>query len=170
MSPPLPNELLPGGIFCRTLIDYLFTTKAMRGNFNFFEKTSPPFLARCCLRWVLFFLLFGSRDWCRGVWLKNVSPLFGIHVSIVTKAFFFSRSFFCSVRLKSRNPPFLPKVICFEPFERSKSLGVFLHTFVTLLPKVFWFGPLKGRSPLAFFLHLFCRRFFGSDLEKVEAP
>src|SRR6185437_3617452 len=58
-------------------------------------------------------------------------------------------------------------------FKRSKRLGVLFALIVPILPKVFWFGPLKGRSPLAFFLHLLCllcRRFFGSDLSKVEAP
>ena len=55
-------------------IDDLFANEATRGNFVFCEKTSPPFLARCCLRRVLFFSLLGKlNDVCRGLGWKDVS-------------------------------------------------------------------------------------------------
>ena len=66
---PLPNELLPGGSLCRKVSSLWWNFDRPfgyhRGNarkFRVFEKTSPPFLARCCLRVFLFFLLCGSSD------------------------------------------------------------------------------------------------------------
>ena len=51
-----------GGFFlCGTSIDDLFTDEVMRGNFVFWVKMSPLFLARCCLRGVLFFLFRVDR-------------------------------------------------------------------------------------------------------------
>ena len=51
MSPPLPNELLPGGGLCRKVSSLLWNFDRLfayhRGNarkFRIFEKTSPPFL------------------------------------------------------------------------------------------------------------------------------
>ena len=46
---------------CGTSIDNLFTDEATRGNFRFWGKMSPPFLARCCLRGVLYFLFRVDR-------------------------------------------------------------------------------------------------------------
>ena len=51
MSPPFLTSRCPeavyvekGVLFCGTLIDYLLTTEATRGNFVFLEKRLPPFL------------------------------------------------------------------------------------------------------------------------------
>ena len=66
-------------------------------------------------------------------------PLSGVHVSIVPRVFFF---LFCAEGLLVRfvlkvKAPFLPKVVWFGPFERSKPLGVLFAHFVPLVPKVF---------------------------------
>ena len=65
---PLPNESLPGGSLCRKESSLLWNLDRLfayhRGNarkFCIFGKTSPPFLARCCLRGVLFFLFRVDR-------------------------------------------------------------------------------------------------------------
>ena len=87
MSPPLPNESLPGVIFCWSVcfdIRFFFADEAMRGNFVFGEKTSPSFLLRCCPRGSLFFLfwvnrMMGAEGSCGN---KRPLPLSGIHFSI----------------------------------------------------------------------------------------
>ena len=62
--------------------------------------------------------------------------------------FVLCRRSFGSLRFKGRSPLFLPKVVCFGPFERSKPLGVLFALFVPLVPKVFWFGPFRRSKPL----------------------
>ena len=83
-----------GGFFlCGTSIDDLFTDEVTRGNFVFWGKTSTPFLARCCLRGVLFFLFRVDRmmgaEGSDGV---TPPPLSGIHLSILPR-FFLVRTF-----------------------------------------------------------------------------
>ena len=60
--------------------------------------------------------------------------------------------------------PFLPKVICFGPFERSKPFGIRFALVVPFVPKGFLDRTFyKVEAPLAFvlrLLYLLCRRFF----------
>ena len=80
MSPPFLTSHCPE-VFCEEevfgiSIDDLFANEATRGNFVFCEKTSPPFLARCCPRRALFLSLLGKlKDVCRGLgWEKRLPP------------------------------------------------------------------------------------------------
>ena len=91
---------------------------------------------------------------------KNVSPLSGIRLSMLSIRFFVEGFLFriiCKVETLLRfctYCAFLSKVFWFGPFERSKPLGV----FALIVRFCLWFFGsdfLKGRSPLAF-LHLFC--------------
>ena len=83
-----------------------------------------------------------------GLERKNVSPLSGIRLSILSSCFF-AIGFFVRTTCKVEAPwrfctycafAFLPNVFWFGPFVRSKLLGVF-----ALIVRL-----------------LFCRRFFGS--------
>ena len=80
MSPPFLMSRCPEAFYEEEVfgipIDDLFANEARRGNFVFCEKTSPPFLARCCLRRVLFFSLLGKlNDVCRWLgWKKHLPP------------------------------------------------------------------------------------------------
>ena len=91
-----------GGFFLSgTTKDNVFTNEATHGNFVFWGKTSPPFLARCCLGGVLFFLFRVDRMMGAEGLDGKTSPLF------LASIFRFFRGYFW-----------------FGPFERSRHFGV----------------------------------------------
>ena len=122
-----------GGIFlCGTSIDNLFTNEATRRNFVFWGKTSPPFLARCCLGGVLFFLFRVDRMMGAEGSDGKTSPPF------LASIFRFFRGYFW-----------------FGPFERSRPLGVRFALIVPFVPRIFWFGPFERSKPLSVRFALF---------------
>ena len=68
-SPPFLTSRCPeavyvekGVLFCGTLIDYLITTEATRGNFVFFGKTSPLSCTLLSSGGFVLFVSCGSSD------------------------------------------------------------------------------------------------------------
>src|SRR6185369_4222242 len=121
--------------FCGTSIDYLFTNEATCANFVFWGKTSPPFLACCCL-----------EGFCSSLYLFRVGRMMGAEGSDgKTSPPFWHPSFdsseviFGSYLLKGLSP-----------------LAFVLHLLCLLCRRFFGSDLLKGRSPLAFILHLLC--------------
>ena len=133
-----------------------------------FEKRLPPYLR-------------GVVSWdCRmidaeGSKRKNVSPLSGIRLSILSSCFF-AVGFLVRTTCKVEVPAFLHLLcICFfaEGFLVWTTCKVeapwrfCTYCAFAFLPKVFWFGPFIRSKPLGVFALivrlLFCRRFFGSD-------
>ena len=110
-----------------------------------FEKRLPSYL-----RGVVS-LVCRMKD-AEGSERKNVSPLSGIRLSMLSICFFAEG--------------FLFRIIC-----KVKTLLRFC-TYCVFLPKVFWFGPFERSKPLVVFALIgrFCRRFFGSDLLKGRSP
>ena len=69
MSPPFLTSRCPGAVyvekgvlFCGTLIDYLITTEATRGNFVFLENVSPLSCALLSSGGFVLFVSCGSSD------------------------------------------------------------------------------------------------------------
>ena len=68
-SPPFLTSRCPEAVyvekrvlFCGTLIDYLLTPEATRGNFVFLEKRVPPFLRAVVFGGFVLFVSCGSSD------------------------------------------------------------------------------------------------------------
>ena len=122
--------------FCGTLIDKLFTNEAMCANFVFWGKTSPPFLALCCL-----------EGFCSSLYLFRVDRMMGAEGSD-----------------GKMSPPFLASIFqffrgyfWFGPFERSKPLGVRFALIVPFVLKVFWFGPFERSKPLGVYFDKYAK-------------
>ena len=83
---------------------------------------------------------------------KNVSPLSGIRLSMLSSRFFAEG--------------FLVRTIC-----KVETPWRFC-TYCAVVPKVFGFGPFVWSKPLCVFalIVLLCRRFFGSDILKGRSP
>ena len=157
MSPPFLTSCCPEAVyverwvlFCWTLIDYLFTTEATRGNFKFFRKRLPPFLRAVVFGGFCSFCCVDRVIDAEGFEGKTSPPF----LASMFRSF---RGYFDSVRLKSRNPPwryfgtfrdFSAEGFLVQTFKKPKPLGVLFAHFVTLLPKVFWFGPFWRSKPL----------------------
>ena len=115
----------------------------------FGKNVSPLSCVMLCSKGFVLFVSGRSNDGCRGFRRKNVSPLSGIHLSILP------RLFFGSDLLKGRSPlafctycSFCAEGFWFGPFERSKPLGVCFALIVPFVPKVFWFGHFERSKPL----------------------
>ena len=85
--PPLPNELLPGGIFCRSVCCFDIRFVCQRGNARklcfLWKNVSPLSFALLSSRVLVLFVLGKSNDgYQRFLWEKCPPPLSGIHLSI----------------------------------------------------------------------------------------
>ena len=76
-----------GGFFlCGTSIDNLFTNRGNARKFCILGKNvSPLSCALLSSRGFVLFVSGRSNDWCRGFRWKNVSPISGIHLSILPR-------------------------------------------------------------------------------------
>ena len=110
-----------------------------------FEKRLPPYLRG-------FVSLVCRMMDAEGSERKNVSPLSGIRLSMLSSRFFAEG--------------FLVRTIC------KVEAPLLFYAYCALVPKVFGCGPFERSKPLGVFALIlrFCRRFFGSDLLKGRSP